>query len=519
MIVKFYIYTKEKILFNKAPWLDEATAKTFDTVKIAGDQNIETPVLTVSGTGTNGLINYTYCYIQDWDRYYFITTRRWLADDVYQLTLSEDYIYTAKSILEVQTGFCRYSGLGDKNLDDKRIQLERKNTIDTTTYTPTTGTFSAKIVMKYITLQTDTLGNTVSAEAVAIMNEYAWLNFLYNYYNNNTPEDEKVIIGRYITSIAYCPYLNINDYVPGVIPLTPPPSTTFIRFAIPDSASPVLADIDISTGLFSTGAKCWIIPNMFSIDTWINSATGLIFNASGLNSGGDFWKLNGMWILKIPFLDPISIKPETLGVSDNFTLTAYITYEPFNGEYIITLGTTAATPDTINTHKWQQIKQSNKLRIGFISDSAQNDSLLRYAGTVLNVIGAGVSSIALENPLPVLTTGINAITTTHQQAMQEQLSFSVSRGDSGSIDFAAAGVRTPTLYNIYNAPKTGYTTLRVNKGLPDNTFRSILSLSGTGYAEVDIVDIVDNVKYLTVNELAAVREQMTNGVIFNAVSP
>ena len=54
------------------------------------------------------------------------------------------------------------------------------------------------------------------------------------------------------------------------------------------------------------------------------------------------------------------------------------------------------------------------------------------------------------------------------------------------------------------------------KGIPDYTWRSLLTLDGTGYAEIDLVDIAGNNYNYTDSELQQIKTALSSGVIFNA---
>lgn len=57
-----------------------------------GEISIENPVITIISSVS--LINFNYCFIEEFNRYYFIDSKKLVRNNVWEFTLSEDYLYT-----------------------------------------------------------------------------------------------------------------------------------------------------------------------------------------------------------------------------------------------------------------------------------------------------------------------------------------------------------------------------------------------------------------------------------------
>lgn len=82
--------------------------------------SIENPVFLISGDH----FNYTYAYIADWNRYYFVDQILSSANNLTQITLKEDYLASWKSAIGSTSAHIEYSSTGyDVDLIDPRISV------------------------------------------------------------------------------------------------------------------------------------------------------------------------------------------------------------------------------------------------------------------------------------------------------------------------------------------------------------------------------------------------------------
>lgn len=113
----------------------------------------------------------------------------------------------------------------------------------------------------------------------------------------------------------------------------------------------------------------------------------------------------------------------------------------------------------------------------------------------------------------------NYMMTEQRQKLQESLNMSMTPSSGGSDDWVAGGLYAPLNAKMYVLTQVPVMLPWTHKGIPDFTWRSLLSLEGTGYAEIDLVDVVGNATNLTDNELTQIKAALSAGVIFNATSP
>lgn len=80
--------------------------------------SIEKPIAIITGNH----FDYTYCYVSSWNRYYFVDDITTVAEDLTQITMSEDYMASWKSNIGSTVAHIVYSSTGyDIDIVDPRI--------------------------------------------------------------------------------------------------------------------------------------------------------------------------------------------------------------------------------------------------------------------------------------------------------------------------------------------------------------------------------------------------------------
>lgn len=504
---------------NKGPYLANAVQRTYTTVKVAGDQDIEHPVLTIDGA-TDSLINYTYCYIAEWNRYYFIVSRRWMSGNIYQVFLSEDYIYSAKSVIEVQTGYCKYSGLGDQNLPDSRIIFNPEVTINRFDIERISANYHNNLYcMRFYTATpfvtgegpqnpSDWNGGNINQAAV-FLSQASLTAFCYYYLQLS--ETQRIAVGKAIASISFIPfgcYVNSNAF-----------DVTKLNFQTGFSGS------GIEIGVTSNYPAQDFARVVYSPEVVYTAMDPIEFRVvSGnpsaphrFNRYSRFWELHALYTLKHPGLQPINIEPAKYGKRADFNITYSVNYEPFSDQYIISL-----FPD-VQDGKYTPIIQKNMLSVPFMIDNSLQQEGFATIATALNMAGGitgGIAGMTSGNALNAISSGagilsglVNAAANAERLELADQIGYSVTGSPSIALYYSRLINGQAKLYQAYKTPIStpwGY------MGIPDGHWRTIVSLQGTGYAEIDLVDIDDNALFLTANEIEEVKTRMLDGVIFNA---
>lgn len=533
MTFKFYNYASAALNVNKAPLLDNPL--TISDGHISGNQDIEAPTLIISTTGAHAAAGYNYVYIQDWSRYYFIVKRVWLADGALMITLREDYIYTARALILAQTGYCRYSGLGNGNLPDNRavfqpatqkeeFAIEFENQL----HTPMQDWYVIKFMSAW-PFTTGTVPAYVMDNAWAVnaayLNQAAFEEFVDKYSNIST-EADRVLIGRCIQSINRINYIRLDktamsDY-----------ADNGIRFLAPfGTGSSTSATISWTT---DASKECYIISgpekvqNIFQRNAYAANARtdpDVMGTIHKFNTDSRFYKLQAQYLLKLPELAPIPFNPAAFGLATDFSIRFSITYEPFSENYIIRF-----RDATGNDALYEPVVQRCRIQVPFLTDTnldlraqQQLQNTLAMIGSCAGSLGGAIGSASSGNVFGAISgvTGFgmainNYMMTEQRQKLQESLNMSMTPSSGGSDYWVAGGLYAPLNAKMYVLTQVPVMLPWTYKGTPDYTWRSLLTLDGTGYAEIDLVDVAGNNYNYTDSEIQQIKTALSSGVIFNA---
>lgn len=523
MTFTFYKYTGRELEVNKRAALAGAVSKSITTVKVTGNQDVEAPVLVVTFAGDADVNDYNYVYIQDWTRYYFVRAKTWLADSVWELRLEEDYLNTwAVAMANANYyGIARYSGLGDKNLVDPRVVFQPAPSFtkypiyfQNTTQVPLNYWYCVKFMStEPFTANAPATVNNNNIINVAIMNEAAYEKFVAAY--QALTEVNRVAAAACIINVVRVRYIAPDSSAMSTY------AVTGIRLNSPFSSSAI--DITWTAG---GDATAFIIPDpeivadIFPRPCYVTTSGSTLayFNTSGV-----FYELHSQYLLKLPELNPIMIDPAAYGMTTNFTIDFSISYEPFSEQYVIDLFGSNST----DRGPMPPIVQKAAINIPFLSDKSLDmlDSkavvnTLGMIGGVTGGLGSGIVGMATGNVVAI-GEGLGSITTSvinydmkmKQDAVTQFAGMGVSTSMSGSPDWVACGYPNDSdacLYKITQQPVRTYWDYR---GIPDNNFRSVLGLIGSGYAEIDMHDM-PMLSGQTLSERDRIVQLMASGVYF-----
>lgn len=87
MNITLYVQTKDRDIIEK-----NLTSAQHYIGQARGEISIESPVITIISSVS--LINFNYCFIEEFNRYYFIDSKNLVRNNVWEFTLSEDYLYS-----------------------------------------------------------------------------------------------------------------------------------------------------------------------------------------------------------------------------------------------------------------------------------------------------------------------------------------------------------------------------------------------------------------------------------------
>lgn len=117
MNITFYTNSADPLKANKSGSLTQLVQLT--GCSIIGDFNILTPRIKVAANANTKTAN--YCYISDFDRYYFIKDKVGLSGTHIELLLENDLRYNFLSVIQNSDVTASRSNLYNKNIPDPMV--------------------------------------------------------------------------------------------------------------------------------------------------------------------------------------------------------------------------------------------------------------------------------------------------------------------------------------------------------------------------------------------------------------
>lgn len=111
------------------------SGKSYDNIKLKDETNILYP--TIRLLNFDGVIKFNYCYIEKFNRYYFINNVTYLSNNIVELSCNVDVLMSYKSYIQnLKVITSRQKTLGNNELVDNRLKLLNYPTIETSTVFP-----------------------------------------------------------------------------------------------------------------------------------------------------------------------------------------------------------------------------------------------------------------------------------------------------------------------------------------------------------------------------------------------
>lgn len=131
MKINFYIVTNEKNALVKTSTVNWIFNQTTGESNIREPFDIMNPVLILDYGATNaaGFENfvYNYCFVEDFQRFYFIEDVTYIANRLVELKLHVDVLFTYRSIIREQTVVLkRNENIANGYVTDEKFMVQNK---------------------------------------------------------------------------------------------------------------------------------------------------------------------------------------------------------------------------------------------------------------------------------------------------------------------------------------------------------------------------------------------------------
>lgn len=449
---------------------------------------------------------FNYAYIQEYNRYYFITNITWIGGTAFQLSLHVDVLFTYYSKFTTMNALIAYSTSGSALEFDPRLNyvdqpvVTRSFTyrypaciLDNTQANPYTS--DPWVMIRYYQLQSTGTYNTNAIET-AFMNFKAYKYFLADYLSGVRPEMELVDFGSRIIDITNVYYINesrlqgASTVAQGITIRTPKyPNGITVYSLDPD-------DPDTLTYLITTPAQV--------------GAMGYAIVQGGTVAAATHWDLNGQYITKIPYVGEFSFTPAKAGIKTAISMYYAIAIDPFNVQYVVT-----PIDSAIGAGNWYwentqhvNIKTSNAFPVDTSFDNAVlRKTQLAIDGTVEAIRGISGGS----GMLPIFSNILGTVGQMQSVDAAEATHYKYTGEFSGAAEWTPADTNYLVNTSVIVPPDTNSAAYWSAYGKPDHEMRYLYDL--TGYAQIEQI----HMRYMdtaTKSEIDELETLLKSGVIF-----
>lgn len=539
MTVTLYRYSGKNIVANKQLPASGPDVLTINAdYGFEGDQDCDKPSIIIESATKP---TWTYCYIDSFSRYYYVTSVSWISGSLWRLTLRVDVLKTFYTDIQVQSGTILYSGLGNAKYYDPRV-VYNKPTIKFS-FSPYYGQVNDNsglqpyyvVACRYVAGWpggvTNFLENTIihtTTTAYIIMNHRMFFDFIS--WLIGLTEQQMAAVSEAIVSVTKTYWLDLSGfdesmYQPRSIYFTTPET-----YAVGDPDTGIKWDIPLSTDpnykVYFIGAEHYMY------------ARYIAFHDSAI----DYSDRKAQRLIDIPFVGQLNIDLDSLGlesIPDVFNIGVKISYDFGGNEYVVTPGYGpygTQNPSSFTYYPDMAITYTNKYQLSFVtkgSYSGESETrtaqILSLLGTVAAGIVTGIATEGASVPATIASLGIGVanMALTDQKI---QYAKAVSLGMSGTSNggsmyntFYTPGAIDPTtgisatpyqahFYKKITPAPVNMDSFQAAYGKPDGEYRTLYTLVGTGFMQMGSVTLT-GLSTATETERDEIKNLLLTGII------
>lgn len=516
-----YKYANKPIIVDKSNYLGTGLAVTGDAM--TSNQDMENPVVLLSFTTEP---DYNYAYIQEYNRYYYLTQKTWVSANVWSLTFHVDELYTYKTLVKSLSGLVAYSASGSSLKPDSRLVYNNPPTYSTNAPASTLKNPGDSYILlrcRYFNVVTGlTTPDNNMIYYVMPISSFRVFQYNYNILANGSEADQKlaVAIGRLIVDCTVLKWFKASDYTAvttGSIPFQSPEI---------DHLRGMLGGYSLSMKDANNVAQPYYgffdHSEYKGVDlTWL-----LVYQY--------YWQRKASRVAYIPFVGRIALDLERMGISSSLSsfVGVHIDYDFSSNSYVIVPGTAtiAHGAESLETLYYGYAERvPNMFSTAYVVDESMQmwETALnrQYTSGMLGIVGnipnaaAGFMHGSLISVAAQYQKTLNDIKYTETEMNYAQAASLATRGtdNGGCIDNAYITIDNNTIVNIdaflevyMSVPSTDFASFWADHGLPDGAHRSLSGL--TGYVQMQEFEMIYD-SNATVGEMQRLEAQLHQGVI------
>ena len=516
-----YKYTNKPIIVDKSSYLGTGFAVAGDAM--TSNQDMENPVVLLSFTSEP---DYNYAYIQEYNRYYYLTQKTWVSANVWSMTFHVDELYTYKTLVKSLSGLVAYSASGSALKPDSRLVYNNPPTYNTVVPSSTLKNPGDSYILmrcRYFNVVTGlTTPDNNMIYYVMPISSFRVFQYNYNTLANGSEADQKlaVAIGKLIVDCTVLKWFKASDYTAvtsGSIPFQSPEI---------DHLRGMLGGYSLSMKDANNVAQPYYgffdHSEYKGVDlTWL-----LVYQY--------YWQRKASRVAYIPYVGRIALDLERMGLSSSLSsfVGVHIDYDFSSNSYVIVPGvsTIAHGAESLETLYYGYAERvPNMFSTAYVVDESMQmwETALdrQYTSGMLGIVGnipnaaAGFMHGSLISVAAQYQKTLNDIKYTETEMNYAQAASLATRGtdNGGCIDNAYITIDNNTIVNInaflevyMSVPSTDFASFWADHGLPDGAHRSLSGMSG--YVQMQEFEMLYD-SNATIGEMQRLEAQLHQGVI------
>lgn len=531
MTVSLYKYTGENIRVDKSALLGTPTVITAN-YGMEGNQNIETPTIIISSSTEP---DFNYCYIDSFNRYYYIVVKTWLSGTNWRLNLLVDPLYTYKTDILTQSGLVAYSSAGSAKKHDPRL-IYNEIPVRSAADAETGSTLDPRDGGDYWIVLTCRFLNTKTVSgfpAVETPNQMTYLIFspaAYGYFIDrfvyDMPDAQRVAISKTFVSATVVRWLNLSDIT----------KDFWTGATLTDYQLNAYFNAPEFTGGGSSGYSVNVQPEsgnhvpFYQIGSENYTGRRYVQFADTITT---YANRKAERLIELPYIGSLNVDIDNLGVPfnyDTFKLAVEISYDFGGNTYVVTPGYFASGSSVMSMIKCRESVQSfsNTYTVNFVTDNSyqaetetRTAQLLSLLGTAATGVITAVATNGATIPGTAVALGLSTVnmSLTNSRLQYQQAASMVMNGSSNGGATANAQLTISNnaivkpvarLYKHTNASATDPATFQTAFGKPDGGYRSLSTL--TGFCQLSYI-VLTGITGATNNEKNEIKAALLSGVV------
>ena len=496
LTITFYNYNDRINKVDKTASLLN-TGTTLSGDQLENDQPLTDISVIIQSTAAP---TYNYCYVADFQRYYFVNVITWIGGTAFRLDLHVDVLMTYKTNIGNLYALVNYSGSGKLLTIDDRVRVN-STPIKEETDVAMSASYIWAVMLRYqwAAVEPDNVGIRC-----AIMSLEAWQNFQTSY--RALTEKKRIAVARQMIDVTLIrtPSTNISTQYSALS------KSNIVQFWVEDfgiSGDSGYINVDVDPN--NTGLRAFFIRSRSDSRLLQNVA----FTIDNDVNNDDVNTINSNYKIFIPHVGIYYYNLFKEGIYDAETFGIVIDFDPFGNAYYVT---PVINIDNAGDYEYAQTDDIQSYHVTttytFTVDNDYNNTGWLNLSTGMNAYFSALGGLITGDLVGTVEAIGNYNDYVNRNYLKAATGWEMKSTVGGSLTYVTTVDPDTILVEKTYFPYLGdIDAFHAEYGLPDGEYRSLYFLSG--YAEIGKVTMT-GFNNATKSEIDEVERLLKAGVFF-----